>query len=467
MIAFCTAWNSRQPKGTAIRKRLLRLLVLCVVCIKLVFRVPLAAQAEGGDIYLIEITGVINALSASYLERVIAQAEVEDIRLIVMRVDTPGGLDSATREMIQSMLGSSVPVVVHVAPSGARAASAGMFLALASHVAAMAPDTNIGAAHPVSLGGEIDETMSAKIAQDAAALARALAVRHGRSAEWAERAVLESVSLTSAEALERGLIDLIAIDLDDLVWQLDGREVITVDGAIQLSSRTGNIVEMPMSFVERLMHVITDPNIAYLLLTLGLYALIIEFQAPGLGLPGAVGVLALLLAFVALGSLPLNWAGLLLILIGVVLLVLELVSPGFGATGIAGLVFFGLGSLILFRPFAPTSPLLPSIVVNPWLVAAITGGTGVLIALAIREGIRSQRSLKTSDHLHHLAGTVGVVTSEVNPIGTAQIASELWTVVADPSSRLPIRAGEPVEVVAREDIRLRVRRWKRTSQPHS
>jgi membrane-bound serine protease (ClpP class) len=415
-----------------------------------------AAQGQPPPIQVIEVKGVINPLTARYLERALAEAERDEAGLLVMRLDTPGGLDTAMREMTQAMLAARTPVAVYVAPPGARAASAGMFLTLAAHVAAMAPGTNIGAAHPVSLGEQLDETMTAKIAQDAAATARALALERGRNAEWAEQAVLESKSLTSAEALELRVIDLVAVDMDDLLAQLDGRVVTTTVGEVTLRTRGAAVVGVPMNFAERLLHVITDPNIAFLLVTLGLYALLIEFQAPGFGLPGAVGIIALVLAFVAFGSLPLNWAGLGLIVLGIILLAVEAFSPGFGATGAAGLVMFALGALMLYRPFGAASPALPAVAVNPWLVAAITGTTGLLMLFVLRKGLQAQRAPAISDVRHRLVGALGQATTDLAPMGTAQIGSELWTAIADGDQ--PIRAGENVVVIAVEGITVRVRR---------
>jgi membrane-bound serine protease (ClpP class) len=432
--------------------------MICLVSLALGLA-PALAQSQP-PVHVIEIKGVINPLTASYLDRALAEAEGDEAELLVMRLDTPGGLDSAMRQMTQAILAARVPVVVYVAPTGSRAASAGMFVTLAAHVAAMAPGTNIGAAHPVSLGGELDETMAQKIAQDAAATARALAAQRDRSTEWAERAVLESISMTEAEALERGLIDLVAVDLNDLLAQLDGRAVTTPAGVVTLRTHGVTMVEVPMNFAERLLHVITDPNIAYLLLILGMYALIIELQTPGFGLPGATGVIALALAFVAFGSLPLNWAGLGLIVLGIILLLVEAFSPGFGVTGAAGLVMFALGSLMLYRPFGPAAPTLPAVTVNPWLVAAITGGVAALIFFAVSQGLKAQRTPAISDVPRRLVGAVGQATTDLAPVGAAQIGSELWTAVAEGSET--IRAGEPVMVIAVEGITLHVRRMVQT-----
>ncbi len=417
---------------------------------------PVSARSQSPSIHVIEVKGVINPLTTRYLERTLADAEQDGAGLFVLRLDTPGGLDTAMREMTQRILAARVPVVVHVAPSGARAASAGMFITLAAHIAAMSPGTNIGAAHPVSIGAQIDEVMAEKVAQDAAATARTLAAQRGRNAEWAERAVLESVSMTEREALERGLIEIVAADQDDLLRQIDERVVTTTAGMVTIRARGATVVHVPMDWAEQLLHVITDPNIAFLLLTLGLYSLLIEFQNPGFGLPGAVGVIALVLAFVAFGSLPLNGAGVGLIVLGVILLIVEALSPGFGATGAAGLAMFALGALILYRPFPPVSPAMPAVSVNPWLVAAITGVTGALIFFVVGKGLQAQRAPAISDVSNRMVGAVGQATTDIATVGTAQIAGELWTAVADGNQ--PIHSGERVEVVTVQGITVRVRR---------
>lgn len=417
--------------------------------------VPALVQGQP-VVHVIEVTGIINSLTVRYLDRALGEAERDGAAVLIMRLDTPGGLDTAMREMMQAMLAARVPVVVYVAPPGARAASAGMFITLAAHVAAMAPGTNIGAAHPVSLGAQMDEATAQKVAQDAAATARTLAVERGRNAAWAEKAVLESASLTSAEALELGVVEIIAVDMNDLLDQLDSRVVTTAAGEATLRTRGAAVVDVPMNFAEQLLHVITDPNIAFLLITLGLYALLIEFQAPGFGLPGAVGIIALVLAFVAFGNLPLNWAGLGLIVLGIILLGVEAFSPGFGALGVSGLVMFALGALMLYRPFGPASPALPAVAVNPGLVAAITLTTGALVFFAVGKGLQAQRAPAISDVRHRLVGAVGQATTDLIPVGTAQIGSELWTATTE--SGETIRAGENVAVVAVEGITARVRR---------
>lgn len=438
--------------------RVIRLgMIVWLAALLLIAGVASPLYAATGQVQVIDIQGVINPLSARYLERTLAAADQSGATLVVLRLDTPGGLDTAMRDMTQALLAARTPVVVYVTPSGARAASAGLFIALAAPVAAMAPGTNIGAAHPVALGGQTqtDDVMASKVAQDAAATARALAVERGRNPDWAEKAVLESLSYTAAEALEYGLIDLLADDLPALLAKLDGRTIETAAGTVTLQTRDVTIIETPMNFAEQLLHLITDPNIAFLLLTLGLYGLIIEFQAPGFGLAGGVGVIALALAFVAFGNLPLNWAGVGLIGLGAILLAAEAFSPGFGAMGIAGLAMFTLGALMLYRPFTPTAPMLPVVSVSPWLLATITAMTAALLLLVVRMGLKAQRLFPISDVAHRLTGATGTAVTDLTPTGTAQIESELWTAVVDGDQA--IRAGDKVVVTALHGITVRVR----------
>lgn len=418
---------------------------------------PLQAEAER-HVQVLTVKGVINPLTAGYLNRALKQAEAEGATAVILQLDTPGGLEGAMREITQAMLNSPLPVVVYVAPAGARATSAGLFITLAAHVAAMAPSTNIGAAHPVALGrgvgGEVESAIIEKMVSDAAATARALAERRGRDPEWAEKAVRESLSLTCREALARGVVDLIAPDLQTLLAEIDGWTVETTQGAVTLRTQGAAVVMVPMNLIERLLHVITDPNLAYLLLVLGMWALIIEFQEPGALVPGISGVIMLILAFAALGSLPLNWAGLAFLILAAILLVAELYEPDFGVLGVGSLVAFVLGSLLLFRPFVPPSPVMPAVQVNPWLVATTAGVMAALAILALRAGLRAQRMPVLSGP-GRLVGQTGWATTDLTPEGTVQVAGELWTATAEEPS---IAAGEAVEVIAVERVRLRVRR---------
>jgi len=356
---------------------------------------------------------------------------------MVLELDTPGGLDSAMRSMLKAMLNSHAPVIVYVSPSGARAASAGMFITLAAHVAAMAPGTNIGAAHPVSLtGGEGDETVAKKVTEDAAATARAIAAQRDRNVAWAEAAVRESVSITEAEAKEKGVIDIIARDLQDLLEQADGRKVITPAGETILRLKGGRVRDVPMAFVERLLQIVAEPNIAYILLTLGTIGLIVELYHSGALFPGVTGAICLLLGFAALGTLPVGWAGVGLLVLAVALLLAELHAPGFGAFGTGSLIAFLLGSLLLFVPVTPPSPAAPAVGVSPWLVGFMTALFGGMLLLVGQRVWAAQR-LAPRTGAEALVGATGEVVSALHPEGTVRVRGEVWTARSE---------GETIEV---------------------
>jgi len=292
-------------------------------------------QAASSGIKVLNVKGTINPALVGYIERGIERAEEENAAVCIIQLDTPGGLDTAMRDIVQDIVNAKVPVVVYVSPSGARSASAGVFITMAAHVAAMAPNTAIGAAHPVAMGSEgeqaMSEAMEEKVVNDAAAYIRSIASAHGRNMEWAEKAVRESVSATEEEALELNVIDMVAADLDDLITQLDGRQVTMLDGNVVTIHTEGATTEhIPMSIIEDFLYAISDPNIAYLLLSLAMLGILVEITNPGLIFPGVVGAISLLLAFYSLGVLPVNWAGVLLIVLAFGLFVAEVFTTTFG-----------------------------------------------------------------------------------------------------------------------------------------
>ncbi len=407
------------------------------------------------------IDGVINPFTASYLERALNTAKERNAACVIVELNTPGGLDRAMREMVQAMLSSPVPVVVYVAPSGARAASAGVFITLAAHVAAMAPGTNIGAAHPVALGeGQMDSVMNEKVTNDAMATIRAIAALRQRNVRWAEDAVRRSVSLTEREALDSGVIEIIARDRSDLLAQLNGRTVSTTNGERTLVLSGARIEEFPMSALERFFHTITDPNIALLLLSLGFLGIVIEFYTPGSFGPGIAGAILLIIGFMATGSLPVNWAGILLLVLAAILLVVELYTPGVGAFAIGAAIAFVVGALILFSPPSVPSPSLPVVSVSGWLVAAIAAMfvfVGLVVARAV---LRSQRSAPRSG-VERIIGARGIAKTRLSPIGTVLVNSEEWS--AQNVGTEPIVEGQPIEVIGIEGMILQVR----ALPPHS
>ena len=294
------------------------------------------------------VDGVISPVTLRLVESAITRAKAGGAQALVIQLDTPGGLERSMRAICQRLLNAEIPVVVWVGPTGARAASAGVFITMAAHVAAMAPATNIGAAHPVSVGGGVDKESMRKVENDAAAFIRTIAIERGRNAEWGEKAVRQSVSVTEREAVRLKVVDFIADSIPDLMQKLDGRTVKTVQGPVTLATRGAVATPIEIGFRDRVLAVITDPNVAYVLMMLGTLGLIFELSTPGAVLPGVIGGISLILAFFAFQSLPINYAGLLLILFGIVLLVAEIKVVSHGVLAVGGMVAMALGSIMLF-----------------------------------------------------------------------------------------------------------------------
>ncbi len=434
---------------TRIDKRLAFLGLSLVAAFLLVS--PLASAQPGEHVDLIIVEGVIDPFTAQYVERGLDIAQSDGAQCLIIQLDTPGGSDAPMRDIVQRMLNSSVPTVAYVAPAGARAGSAGVFITLAADVAAMAPGTNIGAAHPVDITGAITGTVGEKVTNDAAAYIRAIAEKRGRNAEWAEEAVRESVSIIEREAVEYQVVDLVADDLTDLLDEIDGREVITAAGPVTLRTRGAPVRIIGMNFAENFLHVIVDPNIAYLLLSIGTLALTAEFYHPGAVFPGVTGVICLILAFVAFGSLPVNWGGVVLIILAVVLFIVDIKVAGF-MLSVGGAIAFVLGSLMLFSPFASPSPTMPRLTVSWPLIVLMTAAIASFFLFALSAGIRAQRAKATSG-IESMVGATGTAVSDLDPWGTVQVKSELWSAIAEEG---PIKEGEQVRVVSAKGVRLKV-----------
>jgi membrane-bound serine protease (ClpP class) len=363
------------------------------------------AQAAG-PVAVVTVRGVINPTLAQFVARSIDQAALDGAQAIVLHLDTPGGLDSSMREMVQRMLASSTPVVVYVGPPGARAGSAGVYITYAAHIAAMAPNTNIGSATPVQVGegGErqMSPEMRAKVTNDAAAYIRSLAEQRGRNAEWGEKAVRDGVNVTAQEALNLGVIDTVAADVPDLLRQLDGRTVTTAAETVTLQTAGATIQPVSMGAVDALLHVISDPTIAYLLISLGTMGLFFELSNPGSIFPGVVGAICLLLGFYALGALPVNYAGLLLMGLAFLLFVVDLFAPSHGILSAGGLVAFVLGSLMLFN----VPDAAPWLGLSLWTVAAVTATLAGFFLVVARLVARSHH-LKPAAGAEALIGQIG------------------------------------------------------------
>lgn len=402
---------------------------------------------QTNEVYLGEMSGVISPASSAYFLRAISIAEERNGVCLIIKLDTPGGLDESMREITKRILNAKVPVVIYVAPRGARAASAGVFILYASHIAAMAPGTNIGAAHPVGMGGEkIDTVMASKVTNDAVAYLQSLAKVRNRNIEWAEKAVRQSASIDDETALKLGVCELIAEGEEDLINKLNGREVRVLDETMRLNTKSVPLKKISMSLREKLLLILTNPNIAYILLLLGIYGLFFELQNPGMIFPGVVGGICLILGFYALHLLPVNYAGLALILLSAVFFILEIYITSHGLLSIGGVISLITGSLILFESDLPF--LRVSWEVIMLVVIIIIVFVGVLLFLGIKAQFRKPAAGKEG-----LIGEKGITKSEVNSEGgTVFVHGELWNAVSD----ITIKKGVKVKVIGSQGMVLKV-----------
>ncbi len=404
------------------------------------------AGAEPRILHVV-IEDAITPVTARHMVDAIEVAERRQDAAVIVQIDTPGGLDSSMRQMIKAILSSKVPVIVWVGPPGARAASAGMFLTLSAHVAAMAPGTNIGAAHPVGLGGggPPDSTMAGKIVNDAVAYARSIADTRHRNADWAERAVRESVSIEAEEAVRIGVCDLIAPDIRTLLDEIEGRVVEVSAGAETLAVAGLPLTEFRMTWQDKILAVLTNPNIAYLLFLAGILGIFFELSNPGSIFPGVIGGISLILALFAFQSLSVNFAGVLLMLLAIVLFLLEIKVPSSGALAIGGVVSLLLGSLMLFRT-AGGGPSVSLTVIIPALI--VTAG---FFLFAVTMALRAQRQ-RTTTGREGLIGELAKVIEPIDPEGKVFLHGEVWSAIA--ASSIP--KGRKVRVVAVQGLNLEV-----------
>ena len=452
--------------------RLKKFIYLLLPLIFAVFLLSFAtANTVGSHVMLLTIDEAIGPATDDYIERALEAAASQRAELVVIRMDTPGGLDSAMRGIIKNITNSAVPVASFVSPSGARAASAGTYILYASHIAAMSPGTNLGAATPVQIGGfkppepkgmpkkdePVDESdksaMKQKIINDAVAYIRSLAELHGRNQDWAEKAVREGASLPASEALSLNVIDIIAAGLADLLKQVDGREVVVLG-----HKRTLHVAGLPTrellpDWRSRFLSVITNPNVAYILMMIGIYGLILEFSNPGAIVPGTVGAISLLLALYAFQLLPINYAGMALILLGVALMVGEAFEPSFGILGIGGVVAFVFGSIILIDTKAPGFGIDISVIVT------FAASSALIFIFVIGMAMKARRK-KVVSGLEELLGGEAIVINGFEQQGTVSIHSEHWQA----HSKTPLNDGQLVKVIGIKGLTLDVEPIEASSQ---
>jgi membrane-bound serine protease (ClpP class) len=426
----------------------------------------LGQSTKDRSVLLIDIRGAIGFVAAGQLAKALEQAAIQGSPAVIVRLDTPGGLLTSTREMIHTILASRVPIVMYVAPNGSRAASAGTYLMYAAHVAAMAPGTHLGAATPISLspsgfpGGppskpppdsekqsETDPTTAParKSVNDAVAYIRSLAELRGRNADWGEKAVREAATLTASAALKERVADVIAKDIDDLLSQIDGRSVSTAAGEIRLDTKGRSAVELKPDWKMQLMSAITDPNIALILLMIGIYGILFEFWSPGAIAPGVIGGICLIIALTALAVLPVNYAGLALLLFGVALMVAEAFTPGFGIAGLGGIAAFAIGALFLFDPAQSDIPIAVSWPVVAGMAVLSAGFFAGVMGFALRA---RRRPVRTG--AEQMIGSTGEVVSWTETTGRIHVNGELW----EARSRQSLAKGQRVRVVGRAGLTL-------------
>jgi membrane-bound serine protease (ClpP class) len=396
----------------------------------------------------LKIDGVINPAAAAFIERGIESAREKNAECLIIQMDTPGGLLKSTRVIVSSFLESKIPIVVYVSPGGAQAGSAGVFITMAAHIAAMAPGTNIGAAHPVEMEGKMDSVMSEKVTNDAAAFIRTIAEKRNRNLKWAENAVRKSQAITETEALDINVIDLIAKNLDSLLSQIDGRQVETVDGIVTLHTKGARIEQMEMGWAEKLLDVLSNPNIALILFQLGTIGLILELYNPGSIFPGIVGVISLVLAFYSMHTLPINYAGLALIVFGIILFLLEIKIISHGMLAIGGAVSTFLGSIMLIR----TSSVLEFVEISWSVIFTSVIITTIFFVFILGLGIKAQRRKPTTG-IEGLTGESGDVIEMLKPEGVVRVHGEFWNAESLSGT---IEKGSRIRVVKINGLKLLV-----------
>ena len=394
-----------------------------IACIAFWIAFPLLSN--GQKVVSITVNDGINPSTAEYIEQGIETAQKEQAQCLIIHLNTPGGLLTSTRNIVTGIMQSKVPVVVYVSPTGAHAGSAGTFIALAANIAAMAPGTNIGAAHPVDMQGKSDAVMNEKVINDASAFIRTIAEKRGRNVKWADDAVRTSVSITEAEALEKNVIDIVADNTNDLLTKLDGRQVQANGITKTLHTKNATVQSLEMGFFQKVLSRLSDPNISYIIMMLGFYGLIFELFSPGAIFPGIIGVICLILAFYSMSSMPVNYAGLGLIIFGIILYLLEIKVVSHGLLAIGGTISVLLGSMILFR----TSPVENYVSLSWSVIISVTAFSALFFLFLVTMGLRAQRS-KPASGVNTMIGQTALTLGELDPAGQVSVLGEIWKAVS-------------------------------------
>lgn len=402
-------------------------------------------------VHVIKVDGVISPVSAEFITKSIKRAEEAGAHCLIIELDTPGGLMESTRQITKGILASEIPIIVYVSPSGSRAASAGVFISYAAHLVAMAPSTNIGAAHPVTITGGADTSsvMTDKITNDAVAQMKALAEKRERNVEWAEKAVRESVSITEREALELNVINFVSPSVDSLLNQMDGVQVEVASGKYTLKTKNARVQYREMNWRYKILDKISNPNVAYILLLLGIYGLFFELANPGAIFPGVVGAIFLILAFFALQTLPVNYAGLLLILLALVLFILEVKITSYGLLTIGGIVAMLLGSLMLIEQ--PPEHFAPDLTISLKLIIPVVAFTALFFIFALSMALKTHLK-KVTTGTEGIVGEKGIAQTKISPEGSVDVHGEIWKAFSDDT----IKKGEKIRVIGVEGLTLKV-----------
>ncbi len=404
-------------------------------------------------VHVLRVASVISPVTAEFITKSLKRAEEEGAECVIIELDTPGGLLESTKQITKSFFAARIPVVVYVSPEGSSATSAGVFITYAAHLAAMAPSTTIGAAHPVDIQGGADTTsvMNEKVTNYAVSTIRASAEKRGRNAEWAERAVRESVSITEKEALEFNVVNFVSPSIDSLLAQMDGVTVEVASGDYTLHTRGARAIYREMNLRYRILEKISNPNVAYILLMLGIWGLFFELSNPGAIFPGVVGAIFLILAFFALQTLPVNYAGLLLILLAIVLFILEVKITSFGLLTIGGILSLVLGSLMLIEQ--PPDIFKPVISISLGTIVAVVALTAAFFIFAVSMAVKTHLK-KVTTGSEGLIGEIGVAQTKIAPVGRVTVHGEIWKATSDEA----IKKGDRIEVVAVDGLTLRIKK---------